>query len=88
MRSDHHFTHLEVAVYSKETTAIDALKHFQNNPRVRTIRLITHADCCPVCASFEGTYDKEEVPPLPIEGCSNPNGCRCFYEPMLNIIYP
>ena len=78
----------EVTVHVEETSAMEALKNFKENPRVKNIRLITYADCCPVCASFEGTYDKEEVPPLPIQGCSHPNGCRCFYEPMLNIIYP
>ena len=68
--------------------AMEALEKLKNNPRVNNIRLITYDDCCPVCASYEGTYEKDDVPPLPIEGCSHPNGCRCFYEPMLNIIYP
>ena len=65
-----------------------ALKKFIENPRVNTIRLVVGADCCPACAAQEGTYDKNSVPNLPVEGCSHPNGCRCFYEPMLNIIYP
>jgi hypothetical protein len=72
----------------EKTAAMEALKKFRENPRVKSVRLITYADCCPVCASFEGTYTKEEAPSLPIEGCSHPNGCRCFYEPMLTIIYP
>lgn len=66
----------------------EALKRLQANPRVRDIRLVVSADCCPVCAAQEGTYTKEEAPSLPVEGCSHTNGCRCFYEPMLNIIYP
>jgi hypothetical protein len=65
-----------------------ALKKFQDNPRVRDVRLVVAADACPACAAYEGTYPKDQVPTLPIEGCSHPNGCRCFYEPMLNIIYP
>ena len=65
-----------------------ALKKFQQNERVRDVRLMVGADCCPVCAAHEGTYDKHEAPPLPIEGCSHPKGCRCFYEPMLTTIYP
>jgi len=65
-----------------------ALKKLKDNPRVRDIRLVVSADCCPVCASYEGTYQKDEVPTVPIEGCSHPNGCRCFYEPMLNELYP
>jgi hypothetical protein len=70
------------------STSAVALKKFQENTRVRDVRLVVNADACPVCASYEGTYQKDEVPKLPIEGCSHPNGCRCFFEPMLKIIYP
>lgn len=65
-----------------------ALKKFQENDRVRNVRLMVAGDCCPVCTSHEGTYDKNEAPALPIEGCSHPKGCRCFYEPLLTAIYP
>ena len=65
-----------------------ALERLRGNPRVRDIRLIVSADCCPVCASYEGTYAKDAVPALPVEGCSHSNGCRCFYEPMLTELYP
>ncbi len=65
-----------------------SLKKFQENPRVRDVRLIVSADACPVCAAHEGTYEKNEAPSLPLEGCSHPQGCRCFYEPMLNELYP
>ncbi len=68
--------------------AAAALKKLQENPRVRDIRLVVSDDCCPVCAAHEGTYAKDEVPNVPIEGCSHPHGCRCFYQPMLNVIYP
>lgn len=73
---------------SEKLSSMEALKQLKDNPRVTNIRLITYGDCCPVCASYEGTYNKEDVPPLPIEGCSHPDGCRCFYEPMLATIYP
>ena len=65
-----------------------ALKKFQENDRVRNVRLMVSGDCCPVCTAHEGTYDKNEAPSLPIEGCSHPKGCRCFYEPLLTAIYP
>ena len=68
-------------------TAI-TLKRLQSNQRVRDIRLVVAHDCCPACQESEGTYAKDRVPDLPIEGCSHPLGCRCFYEPMLNDIYP
>lgn len=68
-------------------TAI-ALKRLQSNRRVHNIRLVVAHDCCPACHEAEGTFPKDQAPALPVEGCSHPLGCRCFYEPMLNEIYP
>mgnify|MGYP002682627757 CR=1 FL=1 len=65
-----------------------ALKRLQANPRVTKIRVVVANDCCPVCQSNEGVYDKDKVPPLPTPGCSHHNGCRCTYEPILDQIYP
>lgn len=65
-----------------------ALKRLRSNPRVFTVRLVVTHDCCPACMEMAGTYDKDQVPSLPVEGCSHPRGCRCFYEPMLTEIYP
>ncbi len=65
-----------------------ALKRFQENSRVRNVRLVVAHDACPACKNMEGTYDKNQAPNLPVEGCSHENGCRCFYEPMLDEIYP
>jgi hypothetical protein len=36
----------------------------------------------------EGEFPKDEVPALPVRGCSHAHGCRCFYEPALVDIYP
>ena len=69
------------------TTAI-ALSKFYANPRVKNIRLVVSDDCCPACREAEGTYEKNEAPSLPVDGCSHNLGCRCFYEPMLTDIYP
>lgn len=65
-----------------------ALKGFQENPRVVNIRLIVSENCCPACREFEGTYLKDNVPALPVVGCSHKHGCRCFYEPRLEVVYP
>jgi hypothetical protein len=75
----------ELREYS--TTAI-ALKRLRDNPRVVNIRLVVAHDCCPACLEIAGTYHKEQAPDLPVEGCSHPQGCRCFYEPLLSEIYP
>ena len=65
-----------------------ALKRLMSNPRVVNVRLLVAHDGCPACRAVERTYPKEEVPSLPVDGCSHPLGCRCFYEPMLSEIYP
>jgi len=64
------------------TTAV-ALKRWQDNPRVRAIRVTVADDACPHCYQLLNTYPKDKVPPLPHLGCSHANGCRCFYEPVL-----
>lgn len=58
------------------------------NPRVSRVRLMAAHDACPACASASAEYPKDRVPGLPVVGCSHPLGCRCFYEPALNTIYP
>jgi hypothetical protein len=65
-----------------------ALKKLIGNPRVVAINLATGEDACPACQAAQGTYAKDQVPILPVEGCSHLNGCRCFYQPMLDEIYP
>jgi len=65
-----------------------ALKRFQENSRVIYVRISVAHDCCPACREAEGAYAKDAVPSLPIEGCSHANGCRCFYQPVLDEVYP
>lgn len=69
------------------TTAV-SLKKLIENSRVYAIHVMTADDACPACQAIEGTYTKDNVPTLPVEGCSHPLGCRCFYQPMLEEIYP
>ena len=68
-------------------TAI-SLRKLKDNPRVNTINVATGDDACPACQAVQGTYSKENTPRLPVDGCSHPNGCRCFYQPLLEEIYP
>jgi hypothetical protein len=75
----------DLRVYS--TTAV-ALERFQANPRVHHLILSINDNACPVCKEKQGAYLKNEAPVLPIEGCSHPHGCRCFYQPVLEEIYP
>jgi len=76
---------VELSQYS--VTAV-SLKKLVENPRVNAIHLATSDDACPACQAIQGTYAKNEAPILPVEGCSHPQGCRCFYQPLLEEIYP
>jgi hypothetical protein len=73
---------------SKYSTMNAALTQFQTNQRVKIIRLVVMEDACPACKLKAGTYQKDQVPYLPSHGCSQNTGCRCFYEPFLDEIYP
>jgi len=75
----------DLSVFS--ATAV-ALKRFKENPRVKNVRLVVAHDCCPACREAEGAYAKDQASRLPIDGCSHGLGCRCFYEPMLDEVYP
>jgi len=59
-----------------------------DNSRVKNLRLIVARDACPACQAMQGTYFKEDVPALPIHGCSSPDGCRCMVVPLLTEIHP
>ena len=73
---------------TKYSTTSIALNKFQTNQRVKLVRLVVMEDACPACKTMAGTYQKDQVPALPSEGCSHHTGCRCFYQPFLDEIYP
>ncbi len=73
---------------SQHSTTAMALERLRDNPRVSKIRVIASGDCCPACLDAAAEYSKEEVPQLPVPGCSHPLGCRCFYEPFLLEVFP
>jgi hypothetical protein len=77
--------HADLKVFS--VTAV-ALAKFKENPRVNAVHLAVGEDACPACLVVQGTYPKDQVPVLPVEGCSNPTGCHCFYQPLLEEIFP
>ena len=76
------------AELSEHSVTAVALKRFQVNPRVRMVKISVCSDACPICMEAKGAYEKDAVPHLPVEGCSHPKGCRCFYEPVLDELYP
>ena len=73
---------------SEFSTTAQALTRMRAKDRITMVRVVVSHDACPACMSVEGTYLKEEVPILPVRDCSHLAGCRCFYEPVLEVIYP
>ena len=76
------------AIEQRMAEAKAALKRMKENPRVKKIVLSVPHDACQACRELAGTYEKEEVPEIPMDACSHPMGCRSFYQPFLDEIYP
>ncbi len=64
-----------------------ALERIRNGLATK-VRIMVAADCCPVCRAFEGAYEFDEVPVLPLEGCSRTGGCNAVYQPVLDLYGP
>jgi hypothetical protein len=52
------------------------------------VRILVGPDACPVCRAYEGAYALDDVPELPLEGCSRPDGCNAVYAPVLDLYGP
>jgi len=68
--------------------AAQSLARMIANPRIKYIVLVAPEDACPTCQDLTGTYPKDQVPRLPFEKCSHPLGCRSYYLPYLDEIFP
>jgi hypothetical protein len=73
------------AILAVSSETARALKRLRNNSNVSTIRISGSDNACPACQAALKTYNKEDVPILPIAGCSHGFGCRCFYEPVSSV---
>lgn len=75
------------------TLADEQAKHKTALEKIRgglatKVRILANRDCCPACQAVEGAYDFDDVPELPVEGCSHGDGCRCHYAPVLDYFGP
>jgi hypothetical protein len=68
--------------------AAQSLERMIANPRIKFIVVVVPEDACPACQNLTGTYSKDQVPHLPYEECSHPLGCRSYYLPYLDEIFP
>lgn len=64
-----------------------ALERIRNGLATR-VRILVAPNACPVCRAFEGAYEFDDVPELPLEGCSRAGGCNAVYEPVLDRFGP
>ena len=64
-----------------------ALERIRNGLATK-VRILVAGDACPVCRAHEGAYDLDNVPELPLEGCSRPDGCNAVYAPVLDLYGP
>jgi hypothetical protein len=74
-------------VADRKSEQADILQRLRANPRVDLVRIAGPRDCS-TAQTVQGAYAKEDIPELPIEGCSRADGCICAYKPVLNDIYP
>lgn len=70
------------------SAAAQSLERMKANPRIKYIVVIVPEDACPACQNLTGTYPKDQVPCLPYGECSHPLGCRSYYAPYLDEIFP
>ena len=68
--------------------AAKSLERMKANPRIKYIVVCVPEDACPACQNLTGTYPKDQVPQLPYQECSHPLGCRSYYIPYLDEIFP
>ncbi len=72
----------------ENSEAAKALERMRQNPRIKYIVVCVPEDACPACQNLTGTYPKDQVPRLPYEECSHPLGCRSYYIPYLDEVFP
>jgi hypothetical protein len=68
----------------------EELQMIRQSPRATGVHIVAPVDACPLCRWIQGTYpkDSDDLPVLPLEGCSRPGGCITRYEPLLVEVGP
>jgi hypothetical protein len=72
----------------ESSEAAKSLERMRINPRIKYIVVVVPEDACPACQNLSGTYPKNEVPQLPYGECSQPLGCRAYYLPFIDELFP
>ena len=76
------------AVAKRMAEAEAALKRMQENARISKVVVVLPGDACPACLEVFGTYAKDEAPRIPMDACTHPLGCRSYYQPFIEELYP
>lgn len=77
----------EITDETRRTEQKAALERIRNGLATR-VRILVAPNACPVCRAYEGAYELDEVPELPLEGCSRVGGCNAVYAPVLDLYGP
>lgn len=75
---------IDVDKIAEQTAALEKIR----GGLATKVRILVSRDSCPACRAYEGSFELDEVPQLPVEGCSHPAGCRCHYAPVLDRFGP
>ena len=50
------------------------------------VYIMRREDSCPACQAIQGiTYLPWELPRIPVDECTHPEGCRCGYLPVTKV---
>ena len=71
-----------------DSVRAQALSQILKSPRARMVQIVSWHDCCPTCRKVQGTHPRNNLPSLPVAGCSGEHGCRCQYEPFVIEVGP
>lgn len=79
IRSFHQFAKFASIVIGKKRSQED-LKGYSENECITRVEIMCNDDSCQKCKAAAGEYLLKEAPLLPIDGCTNEDGCRCSYN--------
>lgn len=67
--------------------AIDDLRQLYHDGVIDGVALVAaDADACEACTAIaDRVYLPSGLPPVPVEGCRRPGGCRCRQEPSFTV---
>jgi hypothetical protein len=69
-----------VSVIIQKKESQETLQGYRENECITGVEIMCNDDSCRKCKAAAGEYLLKEAPLLPIDGCTNEDGCRCSYN--------